>query len=69
MKMHRLRKLWFGMLVGLSLAATSAYAIDAGQKAPEFSLPSSTGKEIKLADFAGKKNVVLFFFVGAFTNT
>ena len=69
MKMHGLRKLWFGMLLGLSFAATSAHAIDVGQKAPEFALPSSTGKEIKLADFAGKKNVVLFFYIGAFTNT
>ena len=69
MKTHRLRNLWFGMLVGLSLAAGAAQAIDVGQKAPEFALPSSTGKEIKLADFTGKKNVVLFFFIGAFTNT
>jgi peroxiredoxin Q/BCP len=57
------------MLLGLSLAAGAAHAIDVGQKAPEFALPSSTGKEIKLADFAGKKPVVLFFYVGAFTST
>ncbi len=69
MKTHRIRNLWFAMLLGLGLAAGSAQAVDVGQKAPEFALPSSTGKEIKLADFAGKKNVVLFFFVGAFTNT
>jgi peroxiredoxin Q/BCP len=69
MKSHRLRSLCFGMLLGLSLAAGTAQAIDVGQKAPDFALPSSTGKEIKLADFAGKKATVLFFFVGAFTNT
>jgi cytochrome oxidase Cu insertion factor (SCO1/SenC/PrrC family) len=69
MKSQRLRNLCFGMLLGLSLAAGAAHAIDVGQKAPEFGLPSSTGKEIKLADFAGKKPVVLFFYVGAFTNT
>lgn len=69
MKMHRIRNWWFGILLGLSLAAGSAQAVDVGQKAPEFALPSSTGKEIKLADFAGKKNVVLFFYIGAFTNT
>jgi peroxiredoxin Q/BCP len=56
------------MLLGLSLAAGAAHAIDVGQKAPEFALPSSTGKEIKLADFAGKKPVVIFFYIGAFTN-
>lgn len=69
MKKHRIRSWWFGILLGLSLAAGSAQAVDVGQKAPEFALPSSTGKEIKLADFAGKKNVVLFFYIGAFTNT
>jgi peroxiredoxin Q/BCP len=57
------------MLFGLSLAAGAVHAIDVGQNAPEFALPSSTGKEIKLADFAGKKPVVLFFYIGAFTNT
>jgi peroxiredoxin Q/BCP len=69
MKKHRIRNWWFGILLGLSLAAGPAQAVDVGQKAPEFALPSSTGKEIKLADFAGKKNVVLFFYIGAFTNT
>ena len=69
MKSQRFRKLCFGMLLGFGLAAGAAHAIDVGQKAPEFGLPSSTGKEIKLADFTGKKPVVLFFYVGAFTNT
>jgi hypothetical protein len=69
MKLQRWRNVWLGALLGLSMTAGAAHAVDVGQKAPEFSLPSSTGKEIKLGDFAGKKNVVLFFFVGAFTNT
>lgn len=68
MKRHQLKNLWFGMLLGLGLAAGPAQAVDVGQKAPEFALPASTAKEIKLADFAGKKNVVLFFYIGAFTN-
>ena len=44
-----------------------------GQAAPEFSLPSSIsgpdGRKIsyKLSDFKGKKNVVLAFYVFAFT--
>jgi len=38
-----------------------------GDKAPAFALPASTGKEIRLADFAGKKTVILFFYIGAFT--
>ncbi len=32
-----------------------------GSLAPEFSLPASTGAEVKLADYRGKNNVVLFF--------
>jgi peroxiredoxin Q/BCP len=43
-------------------------AVNVGDPAPAFALPASTGKEIKLSDFAGKKAVVLFFYIGAFTN-
>ena len=69
MKSKRWRSALVGMvLAGLSLSGT-AFAIDVGAKAPDFALMSSTGKEIKLADFAGKQAVVLFFYIGAFTNT
>ena len=64
---------WKSALVGMALAGLSlfggaAYALDVGAKAPDFALRSTSGKEIKLADFAGKKAVVLFFYIGAFTN-
>ena len=38
-----------------------------GQLAPEFTLPDTTGKPVSLADFRGKKNVILAFYVLAFT--
>jgi cytochrome oxidase Cu insertion factor (SCO1/SenC/PrrC family) len=38
-----------------------------GQPAPEFALTDTEGKEVKLSDFKGKKNVVLAFYVLAFT--
>ncbi len=38
-----------------------------GDMAPDFTLPSTTGKDISLADYRGKKNVVLAFVVKAFT--
>src|SRR5690242_21766074 len=38
-----------------------------GSKAPSFQLPSSDGKTISLADFAGKKAVVLYFYPRADT--
>lgn len=38
-----------------------------GQKAPDFTLPSTTGADVRLSDFRGKKNVVLSFVPAAFT--
>lgn len=38
-----------------------------GDAAPDFILIDTAGKEVKLADFKGKKNVVLAFYVFAFT--
>jgi peroxiredoxin len=38
-----------------------------GDAAPEFALRDTDGKEVKLSDFKGKKNVVLAFYVLAFT--
>lgn len=38
-----------------------------GQEAPDFTLTDTAGKEVKLSDFKGKKNVVLAFYVLAFT--
>lgn len=38
-----------------------------GDDAPDFTLPDTDGKPVKLSDFRGKKTVVLAFFVAAFT--
>ena len=38
-----------------------------GDTAPDFTLPSTSGKPVRLSDFRGKKNVVLAFFPTAFT--
>ncbi len=37
-------------------------ALKVGDRAPEFSLPASNGKTVSLADFRGKKTVVLYFY-------
>jgi peroxiredoxin len=37
-------------------------SITVGQKAPDFALPNQDKKEVKLSEFAGKKNVVLVFY-------
>ena len=43
-------------------AATSPSALAVGQKAPAFSLTSTTGDTISLSDFAGRNHVVLYFY-------
>ena len=53
----------------LSLGASHVLALQVGDKAPDFSLPATTAEAIKLADYAGKKLVVLFFYVYAFGNS
>jgi cytochrome oxidase Cu insertion factor (SCO1/SenC/PrrC family) len=55
-------------VLGCAQANMAGAAVGVGDKAPDFSLPSTTGKPIRLADFAGKKSLVLFFYIGAFTN-
>jgi peroxiredoxin Q/BCP len=36
--------------------------VDAGSKAPDFTLPSQSGEMVSLEDFIGTKPVVLFFY-------
>ena len=38
------------------------HVLTEGDKAPEFTLPASTGGEISLQDFEGKQSVVLYFY-------
>jgi len=39
-----------------------------GEPAPEFSLPSTLGREVTLREHHGTRNVLLAFFPGAFTS-
>lgn len=54
-------------LVLLLAAADPPLRLGTGEIAPDFSLPASNGKTVKLADYRGKKTVVLAFFPKAFT--
>ena len=51
-------------LVIVSVLAQSrpAEAVEVGERAPDFKLASTTGLDISLADFAGKKWVFLEFY-------
>jgi len=64
-------KLLLSSLCAAALAAgmtdTAAADLKAGDVAPDFSLPGSDGKTYKLADFKGKKAVVVAWFPKAFT--
>ena len=57
----------FGLVLGGALALRAAPALSVGDKAPDFTLPDQNGKPVKLSEFLGKKNVVLAFYVLAFT--
>jgi peroxiredoxin Q/BCP len=60
------------VLIGAILLLVSfgpAMALRVGEKAPEFSLPATTAEKISLADYIGKKPVVVFFYLYAFSNT
>lgn len=53
----------------VALGSTALLALAVGDKAPDFTLPSTTQEKWALADVLGKKNIVLFGFIGAFTPT
>jgi peroxiredoxin len=69
------------LLAGLLLAATAASTVaqtknedssmpKVGDMAPDFTLKHFDGndlKDVKLSDYRGKKNVVLAFYIFAFT--
>ncbi len=42
--------------------ASAGQSLEIGDNAPDFSIVDASGKEIKLGDFKGKKNVVLVFY-------
>lgn len=52
---------------GQAAPAPPPMTLKVGDMAPDFTLPDTTGSKVKLSDFRGKNNVVLAFFVLAFT--
>ena len=69
--MRRNRTLALAVVVALaSLAlAPAAHALDVGDKAPDFVLNGTDGKQVKLADLTAKGPVVIYTFIAAFTPT
>ena len=52
---------------GQAAPAPPPMTLKVGDMAPDFTLPDTTGKKVTLSEFRGKNNVVLAFFVLAFT--
>jgi cytochrome oxidase Cu insertion factor (SCO1/SenC/PrrC family) len=50
-------------------SATPVPALQVGDQAPDFTLPATTAEKFSLSQFQGKRHVVLFGFIGAFTPT
>ena len=71
-----MKRILFSLFIG-AFAATVALSqanptppsthLKVGMAAPEFTLNDTAGKPVKLSDFKGKKNLVLAFYVLAFT--
>ncbi len=70
---------WWSAVLALSLLsmgslgmrsqerATPSTHLKVGDPAPDFTLPDQNNRPVRLSEFKGKKNVVLAFYVLAFT--
>ncbi len=54
------------LVAGLRLAG-GAWAVEVGDKAPDFTLKSTNGDKISLSQFRGKKHVLLEFYGADFS--
>jgi len=59
------------MLIVASIAVSPppVGAVEVGDRAPDFTLPSTNGVDMSLKDFRGKKWVFLEFYAAAFVPT
>jgi hypothetical protein len=49
-------------LLGVLGSVSAVTAVEVGEKAPDFTLPSTTGEQISLSQFQGKQHVLLEFY-------
>lgn len=50
------------LLLGVLGRAGVSSALEVGDRAPDFTLPATTGEKISLSQFRGKKSVFLEFY-------
>jgi len=53
--------------IAVSAQAPAPVKLKVGDEAPDFTLSDTAGQKVKLSDYRGKNNVVLAFYVFAFT--
>jgi hypothetical protein len=62
------RLVWLGvLLVSVFGSAGVSAALEVGETAPDFTLPSTTGEQISLSQFRGKQPVLLEFYAVDFS--
>ena len=68
---HRIKGLFLSivLLAGVLSVTSMAVAVEIGERAPDFTLPSTTGRDISLSEFLGKKNVLIEFYGADFEPT
>lgn len=57
------------LLAGRLGLTGGAWAVEVGEKAPDFKLPATTGVDISLSEFRGKKWVLIEFYGADFQPT
>jgi hypothetical protein len=69
MKITRRVAIGAGFAAGLraQIHGAPSTTLKVGDKAPDFTLPSTAGGTVHIADYLGKSTVVLAFFPAAFT--
>jgi len=55
------------LLASVLVGAAVATALEVGEKAPDFTLPSTLGMEISLSQFRGRQPVLLEFYAQDFS--
>ncbi len=50
------------MSIQQNQSRSASRGVKVGDRAPDFTLPSLTGEPVSLASFAGKKDIVLYFY-------